>query len=87
MANILSILIAFAALAVTSPVAHVVSCKPDIFYCGHTLQGYNYPGAQSLEQDALYRCQSDGSVKKLEACPGGCFDLGDGKPDICAFIE
>ncbi|KAG6137000.1 hypothetical protein E4U38_001149 [Claviceps purpurea] len=83
MANILSILIA--TLAVVSPVVQAGACTPGRKYCGHTLMVYGYPGAKSLNANFLYRCQSDGSVKKLHTCSWGmpCMDGGGGNDDFC----
>ncbi|KAG6133994.1 hypothetical protein E4U38_002601 [Claviceps purpurea] len=86
MANILSILIA--TLAVVSPVVQAGACTPGLDYCGQTLKTYGYPGAQSLSSNALYRCQSNGSVKKLKECGFRqfCIDGGSGRSDLCFFI-
>ncbi|KAG6022810.1 hypothetical protein E4U19_004754 [Claviceps sp. Clav32 group G5] len=85
MAKILSILIA--TLAVVSPVAQAGACTPGLKYCGHTLQTYGYSGAQGLDSDTLYQCQSGGSVVKAVKCPFPfrCVDLGGGNSDDCSF--
>ncbi|KAG6047523.1 hypothetical protein E4U17_007467 [Claviceps sp. LM77 group G4] len=87
MAKILSILIA--TLAVVSPVAQAAPCTPGLHYCGHTLQQYGYPGAQSLGYNTLYQCQSDGSVGELVECsfPYLCRDGGAGRRDYCEDIS
>ncbi|KAG6174895.1 hypothetical protein E4U27_006390, partial [Claviceps purpurea] len=70
------------------PVVQAGGCTPGLTYCGHTLMTYGYPGAESLGYKTLYRCQSDGSVKKLEKCSWGmrCMDGGGGKDDFCFFF-
>lgn len=43
----------------------------------------DYPGAQSLDEITLYRCQSDGSVEKVHECYIGCIGGGDDNDGKC----
>ncbi|KAG6069623.1 hypothetical protein E4U16_007567 [Claviceps sp. LM84 group G4] len=49
-----------ATLAAISPVVQAGNCVPGLKYCGHTLQRYDFPGAEKLEKNVLYNCISPG---------------------------